>query len=239
MPSWDTLLANATCVSGLSLFLVLFHDSNKNLLHRLIFLYPDLFRVALVSQKVWCRLRWQDGGWEGPSRHLGEPVHWLQERLCQVVLHRLCEFLSRSFFFFEDDVLSFISVQPLIRFVFQDGQKQGYINDLPGKLKQFSDFLGDKKWFAGDNVCMRVLHKFNRCPIYHWLFSFFSLSPHRSLLWTSSCTSCWTSTGCFILLAWMTLPISKTSWIDLRRVHGSVSTTCLRFSLCCSTRELV
>lgn len=33
-----------------------------------------------------------------------------------------------------------------------DGQKQAYIDDLPNKLQQFSDFLGERKWFAGDNI---------------------------------------------------------------------------------------
>lgn len=41
-------------------------------------------------------------------------------------------------------------------FDFQDGLKPGYLQDLPGKLKQFSDFLGGRKWFAGDNVRIRV-----------------------------------------------------------------------------------
>lgn len=30
--------------------------------------------------------------------------------------------------------------------------KPGYLKALPGVLKQFSDFLGDRKWFAGDKV---------------------------------------------------------------------------------------
>jgi glutathione S-transferase len=30
--------------------------------------------------------------------------------------------------------------------------KENYLADLPGKLKQFSDFLGDNPWFAGQNL---------------------------------------------------------------------------------------
>ncbi|XP_035426524.1 glutathione S-transferase Mu 1-like isoform X1 [Cygnus atratus] len=30
--------------------------------------------------------------------------------------------------------------------------KLGYLEQLPGKLKLFSNFLGDRKWFAGDKV---------------------------------------------------------------------------------------
>lgn len=30
--------------------------------------------------------------------------------------------------------------------------KPGYLDMLVGVLKQFSDFLGERKWFAGDKV---------------------------------------------------------------------------------------
>ncbi|NWW63357.1 GSTM5 transferase, partial [Ifrita kowaldi] len=30
--------------------------------------------------------------------------------------------------------------------------KPGYLEQLPGKLKLFSNFLGDRKWFAGEKV---------------------------------------------------------------------------------------
>nr|QCU71299.1 glutathione S-transferase Mu 1-like protein [Eremias argus] len=30
--------------------------------------------------------------------------------------------------------------------------KPGYLEQLPGKLKLFSKFLGDRKWFAGDKI---------------------------------------------------------------------------------------
>lgn len=30
--------------------------------------------------------------------------------------------------------------------------KPGYIEKLPGLLKQFSDFMGNRKWFASDKV---------------------------------------------------------------------------------------
>ncbi|XP_027022859.1 glutathione S-transferase Mu 3-like [Tachysurus fulvidraco] len=33
-----------------------------------------------------------------------------------------------------------------------DNKKQGYLDALPGVLKQFSNFLGERKWFAGDKI---------------------------------------------------------------------------------------
>ncbi|KAF5901509.1 glutathione S-transferase Mu 3-like, partial [Clarias magur] len=33
-----------------------------------------------------------------------------------------------------------------------DSKKQSYLDALPGILKQFSDFLGERKWFAGDKI---------------------------------------------------------------------------------------
>jgi len=33
-----------------------------------------------------------------------------------------------------------------------DKMKPGYMERLPESLKQFSDFLGDRKWFAGDKI---------------------------------------------------------------------------------------
>ncbi|KAI3357374.1 hypothetical protein L3Q82_015806, partial [Scortum barcoo] len=33
-----------------------------------------------------------------------------------------------------------------------DNMKTGYLEALPGILQQFSDFLGDKKWFGGDKI---------------------------------------------------------------------------------------
>uniref|UniRef100_A0A3Q3XGK1 glutathione transferase n=1 Tax=Mola mola TaxID=94237 RepID=A0A3Q3XGK1_MOLML len=33
-----------------------------------------------------------------------------------------------------------------------DKLKPGYLDMLVGVLKQFSDFLGERKWFAGDKV---------------------------------------------------------------------------------------
>ncbi|XP_013875683.1 glutathione S-transferase Mu 3 [Austrofundulus limnaeus] len=33
-----------------------------------------------------------------------------------------------------------------------DNKKPGYLKNLPGVLKQFSDFLGGMKWFAGDKI---------------------------------------------------------------------------------------
>ncbi|XP_040049585.2 glutathione S-transferase Mu 4 [Gasterosteus aculeatus] len=33
-----------------------------------------------------------------------------------------------------------------------DNMKAGYLENLPKLLKQFSDYLGDRKWFAGDKI---------------------------------------------------------------------------------------
>ncbi|KAM9475312.1 glutathione S-transferase Mu 4-like [Clarias gariepinus] len=33
-----------------------------------------------------------------------------------------------------------------------ESKKQSYLEALPGILKQFSDFLGERKWFAGDKI---------------------------------------------------------------------------------------
>uniref|UniRef100_A0A3B5L5S5 glutathione transferase n=1 Tax=Xiphophorus couchianus TaxID=32473 RepID=A0A3B5L5S5_9TELE len=37
-----------------------------------------------------------------------------------------------------------------------ENQKSGYISSLQGTLKQFSDFLGDRKWFAGDKALEKI-----------------------------------------------------------------------------------
>lgn len=37
-------------------------------------------------------------------------------------------------------------------FLPQEKLKPGYLEQLPGKLKLFSNFLGDRKWFAGEKV---------------------------------------------------------------------------------------
>lgn len=34
--------------------------------------------------------------------------------------------------------------------------KPDYLKMLPNTLKQFSDFLGDRKWFAGDKVYLSI-----------------------------------------------------------------------------------
>uniref|UniRef100_A0A8C4U2J9 glutathione transferase n=1 Tax=Falco tinnunculus TaxID=100819 RepID=A0A8C4U2J9_FALTI len=34
----------------------------------------------------------------------------------------------------------------------QEKLKPGYLEQLPGKLKLFSNFLGDRKWFAGEKL---------------------------------------------------------------------------------------
>ena len=51
--------------------------------------------------------------------------------------------------------------------------REGYIKNIRKDLQQFSDFLGDKKWFAGSEVCISVspcvnltslkLHKITTC----------------------------------------------------------------------------
>ena len=40
-------------------------------------------------------------------------------------------------------------------FLLQEKLKPGYLEQLPGKLKLFSNFLGDRKWFAGEKVPWR------------------------------------------------------------------------------------
>lgn len=42
-------------------------------------------------------------------------------------------------------------------FYCQDALKPGYLKNLPVVLKQFSDFLGEGKWFAGDKVLFIVV----------------------------------------------------------------------------------
>ncbi|NXL75154.1 GSTM5 transferase, partial [Leptocoma aspasia] len=37
-------------------------------------------------------------------------------------------------------------------FLPQEKLKPGYLEQLPGKLKLFSNFLGDRKWFAGEKL---------------------------------------------------------------------------------------
>lgn len=41
----------------------------------------------------------------------------------------------------------------------QESMKADYVKTVKDKIKQFSTFLGEKKWFAGENVCLSV----------HWL----------------------------------------------------------------------
>lgn len=47
--------------------------------------------------------------------------------------------------------------------------KPGYLKTLPDLLKQFSVFLGDRKWFAGDKVRQSVIFKalksFDACNV--------------------------------------------------------------------------
>lgn len=46
-------------------------------------------------------------------------------------------------------------IQPyVISLPVQDNKKQSYLDALPGVLKQFSNFLGERKWFAGDKVTL-------------------------------------------------------------------------------------
>lgn len=62
-----------------------------------------------------------------------------------------------------------------------------------------------------------------------------SCPPDRSPLWTSSCTSCWISTGCFSLPASMTSRTWKISWIDLRweRSDGKTGAERSEWVECC------
>lgn len=49
----------------------------------------------------------------------------------------------------------------------QDKMKPGYLEALTGTLKQFSGFLGDRKWFAGDKVHQPVNME-DITQIFHW-----------------------------------------------------------------------
>lgn len=68
---------------------------------------------------------------------------------------RICYTDLVSFFSEKYDVSFSIPTLPLMptsSLSHQDKLKPGYLEELPDKLKQFSDFLGDRKWFAGDKV---------------------------------------------------------------------------------------
>lgn len=45
-----------------------------------------------------------------------------------------------------------------VLFKTQDKMKPGYLKSLPEVLKQFSDFLGDRDWFAGEKVRLDGCH---------------------------------------------------------------------------------
>ena len=104
-------------------------------------------------------------------------------------------------------------------FLLQEKLKPGYLEQLPGKLKLFSNFLGDRKWFAGEKVPWRprlwglgrgfvptlVLTVSPRpvCP------------PPSSPSWTSSCSTCWSRTASSSPSAWSPSRTSRTSWSAL------------------------
>ncbi|XP_070766398.1 glutathione S-transferase mu, tandem duplicate 1 isoform X2 [Enoplosus armatus] len=51
-----------------------------------------------------------------------------------------------------------------------DKKKPGYLKALPDILKQFSDFLGDRKWFAGDKALEKIAaymksNRFMKTPV--------------------------------------------------------------------------
>ncbi|XP_076859928.1 glutathione S-transferase Mu 3-like [Brachyhypopomus gauderio] len=52
----------------------------------------------------------------------------------------------------ENQAMDFRNGFVLICYRDLENKKQGYLEALPGVLKQFSDFLGDRKWFAGDKI---------------------------------------------------------------------------------------
>lgn len=41
--------------------------------------------------------------------------------------------------------------------------REDLVKDITGRLKQFSDYLGDKKWFIGDEVQCTCIHACHMC----------------------------------------------------------------------------
>lgn len=127
-------------------------------------------------------------------------------------------------------VVFIVYYNPILFPTFQDNKKKGYLDALPGILKQFSVFLGERKWFAGDKVKKFLLEE--TCWLHRMFWSYtvndscsniyvgcainYAFFWCRSHLWTSSCMNCWTSTACLSPNAWTTSRTSKISWTDLR-----------------------
>lgn len=57
-------------------------------------------------------------------------------------------------------------------FLFQEKLKPAYLEGLPEKMKQYSQYLGKRPWFAGDKV-MKDLHMRGMviCPNLGLIFS--------------------------------------------------------------------
>ncbi|XP_047218706.1 glutathione S-transferase Mu 3-like [Girardinichthys multiradiatus] len=52
----------------------------------------------------------------------------------------------------ENQAMDFRNGFVMLCYLDMENKKPGYLKSLPGVLKQFSDFLGDRKWFAGDKI---------------------------------------------------------------------------------------
>lgn len=175
MPSWDTLLVNTICVSGDSFFfLVLYNKWNKSSSLVNVFTFGSVHchvgvLISLMSSQVARRrmrrsesTSWRTSPWISGTALSGcaTAILWVPPQ----------KFFSRR------RVIVDIRASTNGTFGLFDPQgrlKPAYIEELSGKLKQFSGFLGDRKWFAGDKVCVCVCCMNSVVAVYWCVFSFF------------------------------------------------------------------
>lgn len=84
--------------------------------------------------------------------------HLLQPQICKLTVTHCLSLASTTGIFSLD----------------QAEMRDDLVQSIPAKLKQLSDFLGDKKWFTGDEVrgnqfCI---------PLLYFIFSFFVFCVH-------------------------------------------------------------